>query len=86
MKESKWTIPESARDWECDWEGSELFHLRYFKALSLSEKMRAVESMEEIANLLSRKAEERRTLPPHPSLSPRGGKRKRSSSPLEGKD
>jgi hypothetical protein len=64
MKNNKWIIPESASDWECDWNGSELFHLRYFKSLSLSEKMRAVESMGEIADLLARKARERRKSPP----------------------
>jgi hypothetical protein len=65
MKNNKWAIPESASDWECDWNGSELFHLRYFKALSLTEKLQAVESMGEIADLLTRKARERRK--PSPS-------------------
>ena len=64
MKSSKWVIPESARDWECDWKGSELFHLRYFRSFSLSEKLRAVESMGEVADLLSRKAGKRRKHPP----------------------
>lgn len=64
MKNSKWAISASARDWECDWEGSELFHLRYFKSLSLSDKLRAVESMGEVADLLMRKARERRKPPP----------------------
>jgi len=73
MKNNKWAIPESASDWECDWNGSELFHLRYFKALSLTEKLQAVESMGEIADLLTRKARERRKLPPRPSPKEDGG-------------
>lgn len=44
-----WRIPADARDWECDWEGDELFHLRYFRALPLPDKIRAVEEMERLA-------------------------------------
>jgi len=34
-----------AGNWECDWKDDRLFHLRYFKALSMTEKIRAVEEM-----------------------------------------
>jgi hypothetical protein len=51
-----WRIPAEARDWECDWEGDELFHLRYFRALSLPEKIRAVEGMEQVAAYFARRS------------------------------
>ncbi len=49
---SLWRIPAGAADWECSWEADELFHLRYFRALTLPEKIRAVEQMEEVAAAL----------------------------------
>lgn len=49
---SRWRIPSDAPDWECTWADDELFHLRYFRALSLQEKIRAVEQMERVAEFL----------------------------------
>ena len=54
-----WKIPEQASDWECDWQGSERFQLRYFRALSFSDKVRAVEHMCETAQYFQRRAAER---------------------------
>ena len=45
MTKDRWKIGEEAADWECDWKGDELFHLRYFRALSMVEKIKAVEEM-----------------------------------------
>lgn len=53
--EFNWKIPEGATDWECDWASSERFRLRYFKALSMTEKVKAVEDMCRIADLLKAK-------------------------------
>lgn len=55
-----WKIREGSPDWECDWKANELFHLRYFRALSVSDKLRAVENMCETADYFRRKAEERK--------------------------
>jgi len=63
MKKHSWKIAESARDWECDWDGDELFHLRHFREFSLPEKLRAIESMQEVSDFLSQKAKKRRTSP-----------------------
>jgi len=60
MTEQDWRIAESAEDWECGWEASERFQLRYFRALSLTEKLKAVEEMAEVAEHLQRRAWERR--------------------------
>lgn len=57
---AEWKIREGSSDWECDWKGSELFHLRYFRALSVSDKLRAVENMCETAEYFKCKAEDRR--------------------------
>ncbi len=57
---AEWKIKTGAKDWECDRKGSELFQLRYFRALTIAEKFRAVEHMCETADCLSRKAAERR--------------------------
>ena len=53
IDKEKWKIKESAEDWECDWKGDELFHLRYFRALSMVEKIKAVEEMCRIASKIS---------------------------------
>jgi predicted nucleotidyltransferase len=53
-------IAEHATDWECDWEGSKRFHLRYFRALSFTEKVRAVENMGQMAVYFRSKAKTRR--------------------------
>ncbi len=51
-KGADWMIAPSTPDWECDWKGSRRFHLRYFRSLSLEEKLRAVESMAQVAEFL----------------------------------
>lgn len=56
-----WTIRETQADWECDWQGSRRFQLRYFKSLSLTEKVKAVERMCKTATYFARKAAERRS-------------------------
>lgn len=54
-----WKITERDADWECDWEGSVRFQLRYFKALSFTEKVRAIEGMCETVDYFVRKARAR---------------------------
>lgn len=49
-----WRIPTDSPDWECGWEGDALFHLRYFRALPLPVKIRALEEMEKVAALLAK--------------------------------
>lgn len=51
---SRWQIPAEAPDWECTWASDEIFHLRYFRALPLPEKIRAVEQMEQLAVVLGK--------------------------------
>jgi len=46
---SPWKIPPGAADWECDWRGDQLFHLRLFRSFPLAEKIRAVEEMAQVA-------------------------------------
>ena len=55
-----WTIPRGSEDWECEWAGDARFHLRYFKALSMTDKVRAVEAMCETADYFRRRVEARR--------------------------
>jgi len=57
--DSPWRIPPDAADWECDWRGDQLFHLRYFRALPLAEKIKAVEEMERVAALFAARRLER---------------------------
>jgi len=52
-----WKIPPDAADWECDWRGDRLFHLRYFRAFPLAEKIRAVEEMTQVAEHFRKKRE-----------------------------
>jgi len=40
-----WRIRETDANWECDWNGSERFHVRCFRALPMQEKLEAVEEM-----------------------------------------
>jgi hypothetical protein len=40
-----WRIAETEANWECDWESSRRFQLRYFKSLPFVEKCKAVENM-----------------------------------------
>lgn len=47
-----WQIDKSATDWECDPQGEELFHLRYFRALPMEKKIQAVEEMCALAEAL----------------------------------
>lgn len=56
----RWLIAAGAPDWECGWDGDALFHLRYFRALPLPEKIRAIEEMERVARLLARASARRR--------------------------
>jgi hypothetical protein len=44
-KRSDWRVRETDADWECDWQGSERFHIRCFRALPMREKLEAVEEM-----------------------------------------
>ena len=60
-----WSIREDAADWECDWEGSTRFQLRYFRALSITDKLRAVEEMRDLADYFKAKAEARRARSKH---------------------
>ena len=55
-----WLIKESASDWECDWESSTRFQLQYFKALSFTEKCKAVENMCKTAQYFATRAEARK--------------------------
>ena len=57
-----WKIREKSPDWECDWRSSEVFQLRYFRALSITEKFLAVENMCEVAEFFKRKAVVRKQL------------------------
>lgn len=61
-----WTIREAQANWECDWEGSERFQLRYFKSLTLAEKVKAVENMCKTAAYFAQKAAQRRGATPAP--------------------
>jgi len=51
MKQT-WQIDKSASDWECDREGEERFHLRYFRSMSMEKKILAVEEMCAITDAL----------------------------------
>jgi len=57
-----WTIREAQANWECDWEGSQRFQLRYFKSLSLTEKVKAVENMCRTHSFFQQRARQRRAL------------------------
>lgn len=52
MNPDDWKIPADAENWECDWESSRRFQMRYFRALPMADKIRAIEEMERIARLL----------------------------------
>jgi hypothetical protein len=45
----EWKIKEDSPDWECDWESSRRFQLRYWAALPLRRKLAAIEEMGELA-------------------------------------
>ena len=60
MNKPDWTIPPTARDWESDWEGDTRFHLRYFHALPLPEKVRIVEQMAATVTFFDERARKRR--------------------------
>jgi len=45
MTNDPWVIRKSAKDWQCGWDDDKRFHLRYFKSLSMTDKIRAVEEM-----------------------------------------
>lgn len=62
--ENKWRVKESAKGRESGWEADELVHLRYFRSLSMTEKIRAVEEMCRLAQALSKDAAKRRAPPP----------------------
>lgn len=57
---SDWKIREDAPSWECDWQGSARFQLRYFRSLSITDKLRAVENMCKTAAYFKEKAQARR--------------------------
>ncbi len=54
MSSNPWVIKETAKDWQCGWKEDKRFHLRYFKALSMSDKLRAVEEMCKTATALKK--------------------------------
>jgi hypothetical protein len=60
MTKSRWEIAESAANWECGWEDSRRFQLRYFRALSITDKLKAVEEMAELVEFFSKRVQERR--------------------------
>lgn len=60
MMKNDWTIKDPKADWECDWQGSTRFQLRYFKSLTLTEKVKAVENMCKTADYFAQKAVARR--------------------------
>jgi hypothetical protein len=60
MTKSSWEIAESADDWECGWENSRRFLLRYSRALSLTDELKAVEEMAEVVEFFSERVRERR--------------------------
>jgi len=53
MSKPDWRIKEGASDWECDRASSERFHLRYFKALPIEDKLKAVEEMCRLSEYLA---------------------------------
>lgn len=55
-----WTIRDPKADWQCDWQGGARFQLRYFKSLSLGEKIKAVENMCRTHAYFQEKASRRR--------------------------
>jgi hypothetical protein len=65
-----WKIGRNAADWECDWKGDARFHLRLFRSLSITEKLKAVENMCETAEFFRRKAENRRRSEPMRTSTP----------------
>lgn len=48
----KWAIDRASENWEADWEGDRRFKLRYFRSLSMREKLEAIEGMAEIVRRL----------------------------------
>ena len=58
----KWKIRETSPGWDSDWAGDERFHLQYFRALPMKEKIKAVEEMCRLATALQnqRKAKHRK--------------------------
>jgi hypothetical protein len=57
-----WMIRDSKADWQCDWEGSARFQLRYFKSLPFVEKIKAVENMCRTHAYFQQRASQRRAL------------------------
>jgi hypothetical protein len=57
-----WTIRDPKADWQCDWKGSARFQLRYFKSLTLAEKVKAVENMCRTHTYFQQRASQRRAL------------------------
>jgi len=60
MKKNNWRIAESAANWECGWEDSRRFNLSYFRALSITDKLKAIEEMAEVVEFLTQRARDRR--------------------------
>jgi hypothetical protein len=56
MTKDSWTLKESPDSGKRGWEADELFHLRHFRSLSMTEKIRAVEEMCRTAEALSKGA------------------------------
>ena len=54
MTKDRWTLKEPPDDGKRGWEADELLHLRYFRSLSMTEKIRAVEEMCRTAEALKK--------------------------------
>lgn len=48
-----WRISADADDWECSWESSRRFQIRYWASLPLRAKLEAIEEMGDISESLS---------------------------------
>ncbi len=53
-----WRINADSDDWECGWESSRRFQLRYWASLPLRAKLEAIEEMGDIAERLSARLKE----------------------------
>ena len=53
-----WRIPLDAEDWQCDWESSRRFQIRYWASLPLRAKLEAIEEMGDLAEHFSSRIRE----------------------------
>ncbi|HZS55650.1 MAG TPA: hypothetical protein VFA65_14710 [Bryobacteraceae bacterium] len=54
-----WRIPLDAEDWQCDWESSRRFQIRYWASLPLRDKIAAIEEMEEFGRAMIERRRQR---------------------------